>query len=300
MSHPLDGSFAKLYWAKKHTDVLKAEVVAAPDSLKTVTIGQEFKSDTNTIEIKPVHIPELPVAWTLTAADALQSFRASLNYLAWELARWHLDLQGKVREPDSKTQFPIGTKSFPERQVKDLHPNHVAVLKALQPYDRSYLSRAPEALARGDDMSTMIALHPLARLRRLSNSDKHKLLGLAFLAGNWAGFEVTPRRDCRRVIASRFSSPKVLQLGTPYGFAEVIPTGPNPEVNVEEKFVTEVAFEDGSRIIEVLDDIGAEVSRILRKFEPVFEGSPISFGGQHLPAAPRLLGKATVEPTPPS
>src|SRR5947207_2188852 len=78
-------------------------------------------------------VPQLPLEWALTAADAYQNLRAALNYLAWELAKWSLAQRGETREPADATQFPINTKprKFSARMVQDLHSDHVARIEAL-------------------------------------------------------------------------------------------------------------------------------------------------------------------------
>lgn len=91
--------------------------------------------------------------------DCVQNLRASLDYLVWELA-----FVARGRPTKERTQFPISTsaESSSRRRETAFVPQfgpHRRFIRKLQPYQ-------------GDNPRD----HPLARLNRLSNSDKHRLL----------------------------------------------------------------------------------------------------------------------------
>jgi hypothetical protein len=250
-----------------------------------VRFGQQFDPKKNTITIAVTAVPELPIHWTLTAADALQNFRTALNYLAWELAKWNLHRQGEQRGPGSRTEFPIGTEParFPRYKVADLHPDHVAAIENLQPYEQGYIQafhgQPVWAITRENGLpgpwAFAIAEHPLALLQRLSNHDKHRLLQLVGMGVDAiaSGPGIGPPDefiDCHPIGTSVYDL-RALKPGAEWKKFRVNPTGPNPRVNVNDgAFSTAAAFEDGRLVEDTLDRIGVTVVQIIRRFEPVF------------------------------
>ena len=98
-------------------DVAASNLVAGDTDLGADVFIYDRDSDVNgvlddpgTIKVTLQGVPQLPLEWALTAADAYQNLRAALNYLAWELAKWSLAQRGETREPADATQFPINTK----------------------------------------------------------------------------------------------------------------------------------------------------------------------------------------------
>jgi len=80
--------------------------------------------------------------------------------------------KGIEREPKKSTQFPIAIKEadFQAHFVQDLHPNHVAVIRFLQPFGPPSLARFTDKFL--SEFSEPGAGHPLAKLAHLSNTDK--------------------------------------------------------------------------------------------------------------------------------
>ena len=129
--HPLDGARAKLGRANKHFESLKADIRDLPAEAKEIGFSQKFEANKGVIRLTISSVPEYPAHWSLLIGDAVQSFRSALNFLTWELAKWNLARQGLERDPDGQTQFPIAgiQGNFKASQIKDVHPNHVAVMR---------------------------------------------------------------------------------------------------------------------------------------------------------------------------
>lgn len=249
--HPLDGAWKKLRWAKVNLDTLQHETSdffgdpSNPDSLRgylDIEMPDQF----------PQSRLEPPWHWPLLIGDIVQSFRVSLDYLAWELARLNLRRLGKTRDPIRATAFPITTGSefwsFDSSKLADIGGNERELIHDFQPYNDE-LPTEPPALK-----------PPLESLRALSNQDKHK--ELALLVGQ-AGLveESLPygAPGWAFVTSSKSETAKII----------------SPEGEVKSEFEMKSAFfmqlEEAGRIDWILDGIGPKVAQILSAFEPFFE-----------------------------
>jgi hypothetical protein len=249
--HPLEGAWKKLRWAKVNLDTLQRETSdffgdpSDPDSLRGYL----------NIEM-PDQLPqsrlETPWHWPLLIGDIVQGFRASLDYLTWEVARLNLRRLGKTREPARPTAFPITTApefwSFDSPKLADVGSDERQLIHDFQPYNEELPTDPPAPIP------------PLESLRALSNQDKHQELALLF--GKAAFVEQS------------------LPYGTPgWAFVSSSKTetmkiiGPDGEVKSE--FETKKAFfiqlEKAGRIDWILDGIGPKVAQVLSAFEPFFE-----------------------------
>ena len=98
-----------------------------------------------------------PLEIPLLVGEFAYSLRSSLDNLAWQIALLN------EPSPSRETAFPIhhdrekGSEKRFRRVTWDMPCGAIEVIKSLQPYNR------------GDDFST----HPLWRLNKLSNIDKH-------------------------------------------------------------------------------------------------------------------------------
>lgn len=271
----LDGAWAKVCRGHEHAEAAQKAILDAPDDVKRVTLFQRFKPDDNTIEVRVGFVPVLPDTWALMIADALQNFRAALNFLAWELAQWNLAQQGATREPSSATQFPIAdtVKQLKQAMVRDIHPDHIAIIETFQPYDPDYLAQFPWwwSSSLTYTQSTVIDGHPLIRLRKLTNRDKHRALHLVAMGlSSYSGKGFGVPTDCTIHGVTSYATPGLLKLGAPWATYRITPTGRNPKVNMNQNITLEVAFEQGWSVEEVLTGCEGATASILRCFESVF------------------------------
>lgn len=279
--HPLNGAWAKVARAERHLEELKADIARSPNYVDFVGFTQKFNADTSTIEIT-LKVPELPLVWSLMAADFAHNLRCALNYLVWELSIWNLRRQGIARDPDGKTQFPIRTvaptKKNPSPVVAslpDVYCEHVERIQALQPHGAAHLLQFPEDWLRNIPLDKLTRSSWLAKLARLTNDDKHRTLPTTLLETRFSEGGLFTPTDCEITGQRRWSMP-VLKEGAPWIHFPVRATGPGPKVEMHgnpmrdnPRATPEIAF-GGCTVEDELPAIGETVAAILTGFESVF------------------------------
>jgi len=262
---------AKIARANQQLDALEAEIAAAPDYSDSITFEQKFDPDASAIEITLQGVPKLPLELGLLAAEPMQNLRAAINYLAWELAKWNLAQQGEEREPDGRTQYPINTKprEFSDYMVRDLHPNHIAIIKQMQPNEVDWLRQFADAGDRLREIPAVafIGAHPLAQLARLSNTDKHQALQPALVGGT--EFKIGPYEgvDCEIGKASSTLN-LTLESGAHWSTVPVTRAGAKPKVKMDDRVTCQIVFAGGD--MPLFRHIAKSVRDIVRSFEPIF------------------------------
>jgi hypothetical protein len=271
MCEPLKGCLAKIARANQQLDALEAEIAAAPDYGAAISFVQKFDPDASAIEITLQGVPKPPLELGLAAAEPMQNLRAALNYLTWELAKWNLAQEGESREPDKRTQFPINTtpRNFSAYMFKDLHPDHVAIIKSMQPNEAAWLRQFADV---GDRLREIPAEaftfgHPLAQLARLSNTDKHKALQPALVGGT--EFKMGPYEAVDCEIGQAWSTLNLtLEDGAHWTTIPVTQAGAKPEVKMDDRVTCQIVFEGGD--LPTFRRIAQTVRNIVRGFEPIF------------------------------
>jgi hypothetical protein len=131
---------------------------------KRVTISREVAREgplfvtVFTIE----RVPEVPPEIGLMVGDVIGSYRASLDHLAWELVERVGEMPNSSGER-IQIQFPLANSasSFKHnlnRRLPGVPNEYCKILKPFQPYRRGYDGQA------------------MKLLRRLSNTDKHRVI----------------------------------------------------------------------------------------------------------------------------
>lgn len=275
MGNPLDGCWARHRRAVMHYKVMEAELAVLADEAKAVSFRSEFNSETNEAIIYIDGIPNFPSSWGLIASEAFFNARVALDYLAWELARWNLEEQGKAGDPHGRTQFPIATnpKSFQQQQEskRDLHPAHRAEIERLQPYGDETLAKFMPGQVRSDNREDLAKTSPLAKLMLISNQDKHRVLRPIGSGIQSASVGDPLLVDCEIVSAGHLL-PSHVNKDAQWSVYRLRPTGPNPAVKVRDWVVPDVAFGDFNFLAEFPGVVRA-VSGAIRRFMHVF-GAP--------------------------
>jgi hypothetical protein len=215
---------------------------------------------------------EPPAEWSPIIGDIVHNWRSALDHLAYQL------VIRNGRTPSNRTQFPIFSKSPLDasiyskakdakdalerwnRQVRGMHPNDVAVIERLQPYNGGH----------GPD------IHPLLALNQLSNWDKHREYQLTGQTIQGTAFNVREWRQCKwwtlyeRPIGTFADGTEVAR----YAFTA---TGPNPKMDVQIKVFFDIAFVKGSPleglgIKKTLLAMGPYISDIIEEFRIKFAG----------------------------
>jgi hypothetical protein len=196
--------------------------------------------------------------WGLIIGDIAHNYRSALDHLAWQLALKH----SAPDDPSRSAQWPI-TDSLDkfndgrvQRMLASIDPAIHADIERLQPYN------APE----------QAYCRPLAALRDLSNTDKHRLLntcvGAMVLYGE-PKMEFNAARDI-----SGYGDVEMFWGGPIHkkklAVVSVKTTGPDPRLEMKIEVPVGIAFGDAEptlhgRIIEnVLKAIRDEVRRVVR------------------------------------
>jgi hypothetical protein len=201
------------------------------------------------------HVREPPPLWfSPIIGDFFHAIRSALNYLAYEL----VVLNGN--QPGDRIQFPIfpshsefkGKKG--QQQVAGICDRHVALLERFQPYHGRHPLR-----------------HPLDKVRRMSNQDRHGLLVVGF--GHISDFELVTTRGERRLVTATSPGFSPLKDGariSSIGFER----GRGVEVKMERDPTLDIVFRDGLGVLEVLREIGAHVHWIINQFAVDFGVKP--------------------------
>lgn len=272
---PLYGCLLKMWRADKHFDALQDSIKEFLGS-KPYEVVHDFQLEANhyAVQVKVHQRP--PNEWSPIIGDIVHNTRSSLDHLAWQLVKRNAE------EPiPGKTQFPIFSEdpfdrnAYPTtkkwkraydswgRQTDGMHPRDIAFLKTLQPYYQ-----------RPEDPNS----HDLARLRELSNWDKHRELHFATSAHVGSRYHLKEGTRNARIIPLYIRpAPRVFEDGTEVARFSVIPTGPNHHVDVYVKVLFDVAFGEGSPleglgIKRTLADMVLCVSYILSEFKIKFAG----------------------------
>jgi hypothetical protein len=157
--------------AREHRDTLD-RVVRDTLSLETnrPRLGITFDAAAGQHVLYVSQMPDLGLFLRrvgLCLGDIVHNFRSALDHLTYQLARWNTG--GQVSRP-KRVQFPIlddpgHFQSARGDALRELHPDHQAIVERFQPYNR-----IAEGRAIGPDF------HSLAVLRDLDNADKVRLL----------------------------------------------------------------------------------------------------------------------------
>jgi len=174
-----------------------------------------------------------PMSIAIRIGEICYNLRTALEYLVFELAKLDCGVSQK------KTQFPIEdtAEGFQLRLkrgwLKGLNTNHITAIERLQPYQGCGWSRA---------------------LRDLSNKDKHR--------------EFPALKGRGQVMVYTSNDWQFASLALPVHRALHPVTGKEMDVKVD--FQTEVAFDDGTPVVETLVEIKRGVAQALADFKLEF------------------------------
>jgi hypothetical protein len=205
----------------------------------------------------------LPRSIALNASDAINNYRAALDYLVFELA--FMDTRGVEKE---RTAFPAS------RDPRNFRTNYVqgTLLDGLTARHRALIKRFQPYQARKDDPP-----HPIALLDDLSNDNKHRLLQPALVIPQTFKFRFEGGgvgQNCH-LIGGRHTwypivgvplEPKAKLLEIP-----VAVTGPDPKMDVYMDAKAQICLRNGVPLDWALTNIAAYVRAIVEIFAPEFD-----------------------------
>ncbi len=168
-SIPINSVNAKLQHAESHLNSIKDEVRAWMDS-NPYSISKQTKSDSTRYSLILRINKEPPLQrWSLFVGDIVHNLRCVLDHLVYAIA---IHESGQEPPPSgNKLMFPICDTSAKfrgesNRRLVTLSDSIRAAIETVQPYNRPHEKLPPL----------------LAILRDFNNTDKHRLLHLAYSA----------------------------------------------------------------------------------------------------------------------
>ena len=264
--HALDGPRLKIRRAESQIEALdSAESIFRKGSHYRI-VREEVNPKTGNYVYRARVDRWPPAEWGVVVGEIAHNIVSALDNLVYQLAL----LNPKTKAPASNSQFPVflhGTTTQKRRgrkdllphfegmrlgdgrsMIRDLKPEHQAVIERLQPYKRGNEGRR----------------NRLWRLKQLNNADKHRLLQVAgAMPLIWSGGRVgLPRADFGRV--------RVLEDGATIGEA-------HPEVIVNPHVFPLVAFWEGCDAVRDLPVVSF-LRNTLREAAEVVEGFGPEFG----------------------
>lgn len=258
MNDALDGCRAKLGRAKKHLDALKDEVARFLEAhpyafLVQANLGRtEYSFRAHVLEWPPLE-------WSLIVGDYVHNLRSALDNLMWQLALLTsggpepIRFDGKTADP-RQIQFPISDtlEKYVNAQVRAyVDAKYMAAIQDFQPYHGRYI----------DPLGS-----PFLRLHALSNTDKHRTINAVLVSVSEAG----PRFVTRdATIVDQWFEPGVpIEDGVEVAHVTVIPTGPDPDVEMHE-FPVDIAF--GGCPADKLPTLLEASTDVIKRCAPFFD-----------------------------
>jgi hypothetical protein len=227
----LDGPHVTLRRARKELAELKATIKAIGQSQTDIIAAQRHRTNPRVVRYKFVN-PLQDISVQIGVIAGI--YRAVLDQLVFalfELRNGH--------PPPHRSQFPIcqQQKDFQSRvkpDLKGLQVEDIALIERLQPYNGRQWLRT---------------------LKLLAEEHKHRKLINIFSVGGRATFHAT----------SIYTNPDSL-IPLPSGrvFAP-------KAMQVESRVTGDIAFSDGTPIIDTLEILQAEVASVLEAFDPLFD-----------------------------
>ncbi len=251
---PFISAHAKLHRGDEHLQTLNDAIQewGHPDSYEQIAKYNPERTVYG-LGFKFVRKPDF-IRWGLMAGDVLSNYRDALDHLVYGLA---VSIHGDPPPKSGSLQFPIVDSdanwegAIKRNRLHGLSDSMITAIKAAQPCNRT---------DRGGEL--------LARLRNLSNPDKHQKIHLA-------AFGV---QDLKKASISGLESDGELRIsddpiedGAPFAWL-IFPESHPSSMEVDLRLTARVRLTDeppsGPALVVVLKDIRDEVIRIVNNLEP--------------------------------
>jgi hypothetical protein len=263
----LEGVFRKIDRAAEHLNALNK---AAEDFFKAEFHGvYELYGETNSQRTKHLFrvklLQPLPLLeWGLIVGDAVHCLRSALDQLAWSFSTDrgdHTAFPISITERDWVTKAPAAMWGIPKPLI--------AAIDESQPYHRGDAADA----------------EPLAILRSLSNTDKHKFIPVTALVPDSAEWNITGTRGMASYEQIVLKTGRVFEDRAVIADMKFVPddSGLEPEVEMYGHIAFRVAFGKtgvpsaiaGRPLMPAMGEIGAAVGDVLKRFDDALGGGPI-------------------------
>jgi hypothetical protein len=252
--------------AKEHRDILDRYV---RDTFSVETnrprLGITFDAATRQHVLYVSHVPDLGLFLGrvgLSLGDIMHNFRSALDHLTYQLALWNTG--GRVSRP-KRVQFPIlddpgHFQSARGDALRELHPDHVAIVERFQPYNR-----IAEGRAIGPDF------HSFAVLRDLDNVDKVRLLNPVLIPpASLSAYRGEALTIVKRGIQQHpdwAAEVPPLALGTPLIRASFPEPAAARETTAAGHIIPCIGLSEGWPVDHVIDRVAALILKVIGEFQ---------------------------------
>lgn len=231
MALTLESCLAKLGRAQDHLESLQEQLLAWVQGRPyAVATNVDADENTRTFRFILAGVFEAPDALSVTFGDYVHNLRSGLDHIVWALAVNNKG--GKEPKNANAVGFPVtdNPAAFYDAPVlRYLTWEQATVIESFQPYHGGDAQRA------------------LGNLNLFWNDDKHRLVQPVL--ARVKRMPVYETRDVASVESEWFEGKKPLELNTEICGVTVVPSGPNPKVDVQNVPI-EVAFGKRRRIPE--------------------------------------------------
>lgn len=255
-----DSAWRKWYWAGLHAKAYEANLerfATQTESPPVLTIRAEYHPKRHAFAVIVDSITPLPVWVGLQLGDVANNYRSALDHLAWALAQrgtaWASLTDGKK----NRIYFPIcGT-------AEQFRKDHPIKLPGVRRADLTVVRRyQPYRLGKRKGR-----LHTFTILTRLNNRDKHQQIQpVQILPTRVLAYKISDVRDCEITRQPKHGTAKPLDVDTELWLIGVRRTGSNPELKMQVDLTAQVGVEEGTTVIEWLDQTRWFIASLLRRF----------------------------------
>jgi hypothetical protein len=260
----LEGIRAKIERAIEQLDSLEAEAKTTLERDRVPIVQERNPEGWNVLRMQPI---TLPLRWAVIMGEIVHDLRSALDHLIWQLV-----LTNKL-VPGRANQFPIfsagsalgwAKKDWTQRKaswaraLQGVHPDDVALIKAIQPYKRRHRLR----------------FVPLEVLASFSNTDKHQIpLATATITVPWerraAHFPEVPEGVSIEEVVVPNPGIHLVAHETHLLAVRVKPPDARIRMELRDPITVSVAFGEGGQLpLGNVHDLIGEVRLIVDLFEP--------------------------------
>lgn len=253
-----DGCIARVQWAMHALNTLDEEfrIWMLEHNTGATTLEYYAEADVHVFRLTP-DFP--PLRFGVITGSIVHQLRSTLDNLVWQL----VIRNGKTpRAGMGGNKFPIvldleENVTFAEKAKKDLrgvHSDDVAFIERLQPYQ-----------CKEWGLDHPVSEHPLGRLARLSNVDKHQVLRILGVNESHGpiGDVTFGGSNVEKILFQGFAPVEQRYPGAIVGCVQAVPSGFHHDMHMNYGGFGRLVFEDGLAIVPALRAIIAAIEYLI-------------------------------------
>jgi hypothetical protein len=217
--------------------------------------------DQHNVHVLWAEVNAQPLIWGVMIGNIVHNLRSALDHLVWELVKANGE---QPRSGPGGNQFPILDHKPPagfdvamrKSRLRGIHLWDRQKIATMQPYRRPY--------------HIPIANNPLLFLAGLSNTDKHRFIvttATRYTPDQTYIFHLVPNRDTGSITDYQIFTAGRLYTGAVVAWAEAVPVGPNPRLDLNAYIPMHISFENGWSVIATLTNMLGSVEYVIDAFD---------------------------------